>query len=83
METSCHGWKIVAWDVKHQLKQNITDLQIRVCNWKLIVLFLNQNIWVLKRTVSMHLKHMFNPYKPSILFVGYRQTVQTQIRQRL
>ena len=26
--------------------------------------------------------HLFNPYKPSVLFVRHSQTVQTQIRRR-
>ena len=27
-------------------------------------------------------KEIFNPYKPSVIFVGHRQTVQTQFRRR-
>ena len=31
-------------------------------------------------TYPIRAKATFNPYKPSVLFVGYRQTVQAQIR---
>ena len=36
-------------------------------------------LWVFKRTTSFeHPKHMFNQYKPGVLFAEHRQTVQTR-----
>ena len=32
---------------------------------------------------KLRLNILFNPYKPSVLFVGRRQTAQTQIRRRV
>ena len=31
--------------------------------------------------MKISINFTFNPYKPSVLFVGHRQTVQTQIRR--
>ena len=33
-------------------------------------------------TDTCHVVYQINPYKPSVLFVGHRQTVQNQIRRR-
>ena len=33
--------------------------------------------------LELYQKTRVNPYKPSILFVGQRQTMQTQIRRRI
>ena len=32
---------------------------------------------------NLRLNILFNPYKPSVLFVGCKQTAQTQIRRRV
>ena len=34
------------------------------------------------KLAAIYLYFDFNPYKPSVLFVGYWQTVQNQIRRR-
>ena len=35
-----------------------------------------------RRTKGDHLFYHFNPYKPDVLCLGHRQTVQTQMRRR-
>ena len=41
---------------------------------------LDTSIWMFIRGIC-HMITVVNPFKPSILFVGHRQTVQAQIRR--
>ena len=36
----------------------------------------------IKAQISFLASHVFNPYKPIVIFVGQMQTVQTQTRRR-
>ena len=50
-----------------------------LCHPKTTLCLYRKNVWV-HYSVWLFVKFLFNPYKPSVLFKGHRQTQQTQIR---
>ena len=67
-------------------KKRITKalISLRGCaGWSAPVFFANPRRQVLSRRGQIMIKNGpigINPYKPGVLFVGHRQTVQNQIR---
>ena len=55
---------------------------IWLCKNTFYVFMVSLNLAILECSVLLKVQHSINPYKPSVPFLGHRQTVHTQIRRR-